>query len=165
MPSEKTHKAVFFDRDGTLNDNSDYYVFSPDKFVFNPGVIETLKDIADKGYLLFVISNQSGIAKGLYSSADADIVNAHMQSVLAESGVKINEILYCSHHPEKGKCLCRKPQSLLIERLVAKYSVNTELSFMVGDAQRDIDSGTAAGLKGILISPNSDLKQILKIIP
>lgn len=165
MLSDHKNKAVFFDRDGTLNDNSDYYVFSTERFVLNPGVAETLKILSGKGYLLFVISNQSGIAKDLYSSKDADIVNAYMESILAKSEVTINEILYCSHHPDAGKCLCRKPQPLLIERLLAKYSVNPGLSFMVGDAKRDIESGEAAGLKGILISPNSDLKQILNIIP
>ncbi len=165
MSSDQLNKAVFFDRDGTLNDNSDYYVFSPEKFVFNPGVVETLKNLADRGYLLFVISNQSGIAKRLYSQKDADIVNSYMESLLAKNEVTINEILYCSHHPDAGKCLCRKPQSLLIERLLAKYSVDPESSFIVGDAKRDIESGEAVGLKGILIDPNSDLKQILKIIP
>ena len=158
------NKAVFFDRDGTINNNSDYYVFSPERFVFNPGVIETLQKLTEKGYLLFIVSNQSGIAKGIYGHDDVKNVHDFMNRQLAEKGIVFTGIIYCSHHPEHGKCLCRKPQSLLIERLAARHSVDLSASYMVGDAQRDIDAGTAAGLSGILIEANSDISSILEKI-
>jgi len=165
MLSEKRNKAVFFDRDGTLNNNGDYYVYNTGRFRFNPGVEETLKILSEKGYLLFVVSNQSGISKELYNYKDADKVNEFMKEKLSASGVRLTDILYCTHHPDQGKCLCRKPESLLVERLVSRYSVDASKSFFVGDAQRDTDAGEKAGLRGILIAPNSDLRQILKIIP
>lgn len=159
------NKAVFFDRDGTLNNNSDYYVFSEERLVLNPGVETTLAELTRRGYLLFVVSNQSGIARGLYTREDADKVNAKLCDVLKKAGAEITAVSYCSHHPEFGKCLCRKPQPLLIQRLLARYRVDPALSFMVGDALRDVEAGEAAGLKGILIDANSDLTNVLNSIP
>lgn len=159
------NKAVFFDRDGTLNHNGDYYVYSPDRFVLNPGVGETLGELAQRGYLLFVVSNQSGIAKGLYGNKEVEAVHSRMKELLLPFGVEITEILWCSHHPDYGKCLCRKPSPLLVQRMLAQHKVNPALSFLVGDMQRDIDAGTAAGLTGIQVVPNSDLRPILKVIP
>jgi histidinol-phosphate phosphatase family protein len=159
------NKAVFFDRDGTLNHNGDYYVYSPDKLIMNKGVGETLGELLRRGYLLFVVSNQSGIAKGLYGIKEVEAVHARMQEMLLPYGAAVNGFIWCSHHPDHGKCLCRKPSPLMIHRLAARFRVDTSSSFMIGDMQRDIDAGVAAGLRGILIEPNSDLSVILNMIP
>lgn len=164
MPSKTFNKAVFLDRDGTINDNRDYYVYSPGKFIFNPGVIETLLKLRKKGYHLFIISNQSGIGKGTYSIKDVEKVHDYMKQELMKSCIEITGILYCTHHPDSGKCLCRKPESLLFEKAIHRYNIDPSVSYMVGDSQRDIDAGKKVGLKGILIEANSNLKQILKLI-
>lgn len=165
MLSEMRNKAVFFDRDGTINHNGDYYVFTPDRFILNPGVGETLGELSRRGYLLFVISNQSGIAKGLYGNKEVEVVHERMKELLQPYGVQITDMMWCSHHPDSGRCLCRKPSPLLIQRMLARYGVDPSKSFMVGDMQRDIDAGTAAGLSGILVEANSDISPILKMIP
>ncbi|PKP17241.1 MAG: HAD family hydrolase [Bacteroidetes bacterium HGW-Bacteroidetes-21] len=164
MASTTSNKAVFLDRDGTINNNSDYYVYSPDRFVFNPGVVETLAELTKRGYRLFIISNQSGIGKNLYSIKDVEKVHDFMKSELLKSCIEITCIMYCTHHPDSGKCLCRKPESLLFEKTIHRFTIDPKQSYMVGDSPRDIDAGKKAGLKGILIEANSDLRQILKKI-
>ena len=103
-------KAVFFDRDGTINsDEGHYYIYKPEDFVFNPGVIEGMKKLKEAGYLLFVITNQGGIAKGIYTHEDVKKVHARMCEELERNGVKIDKIYYCPHHESVKTCICRKP--------------------------------------------------------
>ena len=99
MESTPLHKAVFFDRDGTINsDEGHYYIYKPEDFVFNPGVVEGMKRLQDAGYLLFVITNQGGVAKGIYTCEDVDRVHAYMCSELAKQGIQLTKIYYCPHH-------------------------------------------------------------------
>ena len=93
MESTPLHKAVFFDRDGTINsDEGHYYIYKPEDFVFNPGVVEGMKRLQDAGYLLFVITNQGGVAKGIYTCEDVDRVHAYMCSELAKQGIQLTKI-------------------------------------------------------------------------
>jgi len=158
-------KAVFLDRDGTINDNSDYYVFSPKRFIFNDGAVEAMKKFYSKGYSLFIISNQSGIAKGIYSVNNVESLHKYMITELNKQGVEIVDIFYCPHHPDYGNCLCRKPESLLIEKAIAKYSVSISESFFIGDSERDVVAAEKVGIKAIKINSNQSLLSICNKIP
>lgn len=157
-------KVVFFDRDGVINDNSPYYVYKKEHLKINEGVIETLKKLKEYNYEFIIISNQSGIAKGLYTEDDTDFINNEINNMLKSHNIEILEFYYCTHHPDVTMCLCRKPSSLLLEKAIARFKIDTKNSWMVGDQQRDIDAAKAVGLNTILIEPNTNLTPILKII-
>jgi len=158
-------KAIFLDRDGTINNNCDhYYIWQKEELLLNPGVIETLTELKSRGYLLIVISNQGGISKGEFSAEDVDALHMHLRSMLEAEGVSLDEIYYCPHHSMVETCLCRKPQPLMIEKALARFGIDPASSWMIGDAERDVEAGKAAGLRTILIEPNSDLRKVLELI-
>lgn len=154
-------KAVFLDRDGVINHEVGDYIMRFEDFKILPHVASGLKALQDAGFLLIVITNQGGIAKGLYSHEVFQQMHDYLDTALAKDGVAITEVYYCPHHPDYGKCLCRKPGSLLVEKAIAKYQVDASQSWFIGDKQRDMDSGSAAGVKGILIEPNQDWTEFL----
>jgi len=158
-------RAIFFDRDGTLNNNQDnYYIWKPEDFKLNPGVIETLSELKERGYLMLVITNQGGVSKEEYSMDEVEEVHHHMCLLLEKEGIILDEIYICPHHQEKEACLCRKPLPLLVEKAIARFDIDKEGSWFVGDSERDMDAGKAAGLRTLLIEPNSDLRQVLEQI-
>jgi D-glycero-D-manno-heptose 1,7-bisphosphate phosphatase len=158
-------KAVFIDRDGTINsDEGHYYIFSPLDFILNPGVGEGLKLLHDAGYLLIVITNQGGIAKGKYDFKDVESVHDEMNRQLSKFGVKLSAIYYCPHHSDVQKCLCRKPGNLNIEKAIARFQIDRNQSFMVGDSSRDVEAGKKSGLKTIKIQKNSNFLPIAQSI-
>jgi D-glycero-D-manno-heptose 1,7-bisphosphate phosphatase len=160
------NKAIFFDRDGTLNSNEGhYYVWKVADLQLNPGVAKALAMLKSRGYLLIVITNQGGISKGEYTFQDVDIFHKALRDALCQEGAGVDEIYYCPHHDSRENCLCRKPQPLMIEKAMARFHIDPALSFMVGDAPRDIEAGKTAGLQTILIESNSDLREILQKIP
>ncbi|MBP5667642.1 MAG: HAD family hydrolase [Salinivirgaceae bacterium] len=152
------NKAAFFDRDGVINDDTGhYYVFRPDDFVLCPGVIEGLKKVHRLGYLIIIISNQGGIARGQFTTADTDAVHRKFTDIMAANGVPISEIYYCPHHPEAGNCLCRKPQPLMIEKALARFDIDPAKSFMLGDRDNDVLTAENAGVRGFKMDKNSNL--------
>lgn len=153
------NKAIFLDRDGTINYVTDkYYITKPEDFIINEGVMDGMKLLRDRGFIFIVISNQSGIAKGLYSIEDAEKVHEFLIAELAKENIEIAEIYYCTHHPDTGgRCLCRKPGSLLIEKALARFHIDPAMSFLIGDAGRDIEAAERAGVKGILIKQNENI--------
>ncbi|MCK5691492.1 MAG: HAD family hydrolase [Bacteroidales bacterium] len=155
-------KAIFLDRDGTINNNCDhYYIWHKEELLLNPGVGEALAELRSRGYLLIVITNQGGISKGEFTAGDVDLLHVHLRSMLAKEGISLDEVYYCPHHPMVESCLCRKPQPLMIEKALARFGIDPLSSWMIGDAERDIEAGKAAGLRTILIEPNSDLREVL----
>ena len=156
------NKAIFLDRDGTLNNNRDhYYIWKAEDFQLNPGVVEALTELRERGYMLIVITNQGGVSKGKYTIEDVEALHHHMQSLLEQKGAVIDEIYYCPHHSDNEACLCRKPQPLMIEKALARYNIDPGQSYFIGDSERDIEAGKAAGVRTILIESNSDLTQVL----
>ena len=110
-------KAVFFDRDGTINsDVGHYYIYKKEDFVLNEGVINIMRKLQESNFLLFVITNQGGVAKGIYSCEDVEKVNDYMLELLSAEGIKIENIYYCPHHESVGKCQCRKPSPFFINK-------------------------------------------------
>ena len=155
-------KAIFLDRDGTINNNCDhYYIWRKEELLLNPGVGEALTELRSRGYLLIVVTNQGGISKGEFTAEDVEAVHLHLRSMLDAEGAHLDEIYYCPHHSMVESCLCRKPQPLMIEKVLARFDIDPLSSWMIGDAERDVEAGKAAGLRTILIEPNSDLREVL----
>ncbi len=156
------NKAIFLDRDGVLNVERGEYTYLPGQTEIVEGVGSALSELKEKGYLFIVVSNQSGIAKGIYGHEDVHTVNAIIEDYLREYGVELEAIYYCPHHPDKGKCLCRKPLGLLFEKALHRFNIDPAISIMIGDKQRDIDAAEKVGIKGLLIEANSSFGTLIK---
>lgn len=147
------NKAIFLDRDNTIIDDVPYAA-DPDKVVIMPGVVDALKAFRDAGYFLIVITNQSGIGRGLFTEEEMNLVNEKMELLFREFDIEFNDILYCPHSPEDN-CECRKPSPKLIEAVAKKHNISLKDSVMIGDKVSDVESGIAAGcgvnilLKGV----------------
>jgi len=152
-------KAIFLDRDGVIN--FDYgYVGSIDRFKIIPGVIEALKAFKKNGYIIIVITNQSGIGRKYYSINDFEIVNNYMNDIFLKNGIVISETFFCPHIPE-DRCDCRKPKPGMIIEAIKKYTIDTNLSILFGDNEIDILAGKEAGIiKSYLINNKTDLNLV-----
>jgi len=155
-------KALFLDRDGVLNRERGEYTYSIEDFEMLPDVAKALKLASEKGYLLIVISNQGGIAKGIFNQERVELLHRMVAEKLATSGVHFDEIYYCQHHNEVGLCLCRKPNSLMLEKAIARFNIDVANSVMIGDSQRDMDAAAKVGVKGFLIESNSGILKIVE---
>lgn len=160
--SSPLHKAVFFDRDGTVNsDEGHYYIYRPEDFIFNPGVIDGMRRLQEAGYLLFIVTNQGGIAKGIYTHADVEAVHRKMCTELAEHGISITRIYYCPHHESVAPCPCRKPSPYLVNCAIEEFHLDRQQSWFIGDGHRDMECAEAAGIRSILIRKNQDLTPVI----
>lgn len=158
-------KAVFLDRDGVLNKELGDYVCRFEDFKVLEHNFPALKELQDRGYLLIVITNQGGLAKRWYSVETLDRMHDHLKKSYAEQGIHLTEVYYCNHHPEyNGKCLCRKPGSLMLEKAIARFAIDASKSYFIGDRERDVIAGEAAGVKGILIDSDQPISEILQLI-
>ena len=150
------NRAVFLDRDGTVNVEKDYLIRSED-FEFEKHVPETLKFLYDKGFLLIVVTNQSGIARGYYTETDLDELNRHMMSIVNKNGFRFAGIYYCPHHKDgivdryAVECGCRKPGTELIEKAAKEHNIDLSVSYMIGDKESDIEAGKRAGMTTVLV--------------
>ena len=158
------NKAVLLDRDGVLNHERGDYVYKEEHFIILPDVVPALKLLQEKGYILIIISNQSGIAKGIFSIADVEKLHKHLLNHLKENGIDIKEVYYCPHHPEFGECICRKPDSLNVEKALARFNIDRTKSFFIGDKERDVLAGKKVGVEGILIESNTSLVEAIQPI-
>lgn len=148
--------AVFFDRDGVLNVDHGY-TYRQQDFEWMPGAIETIRYFNELEYLVFVITNQSGIARGFYTEQDVHDLHAFMNIELAKNGSHIDEFYYCPHHPQ-GKiikysfsCDCRKPEPGMLRQVLKKWDIDIQRSLMIGDRISDIQAAEAVGIKGYLL--------------
>ena len=160
-------KAIFLDRDGTINVEKDY-IYKSEDLVFEEGTIEALKTFKNLGYILIVISNQSGIARGYFTEEDLNIFNNNMNEILKKNGIEITEFYCCPHHPDgigeyKKVCECRKPNNKMIEDAIKKYNIAREKSYMIGDKTSDIGAGLKSNLKTVLVKTGYGLKDMEKI--
>jgi D-glycero-D-manno-heptose 1,7-bisphosphate phosphatase len=159
-------RAVFFDRDGVINsDEGLYYVFKKEDFKINPGVIECMGMLASRGYLLIVISNQGGISRGLYTKKDAQLIHSLLEDECRKAGFEISEIYFCPHHHEIEKCICRKPGTQMLEKAIARFEIDKEHSYFVGDRETDIVTAQNSGIQAIFVKANGNLLECLKFIP
>ena len=160
-------KAIFLDRDGTINVEKDY-IYKSEDLVFEEGTIEALKTFKNLGYILIVVSNQSGIARGYFTEEDLNIFNNNMNEILKKNGVEITEFYCCPHHLDgigeyKKVCECRKPNNKMIEDAIKKYNIDREKSYMIGDKTSDIGAGIKSNLKTVLVKTGYGLKDMEKI--
>jgi len=152
------NKAVFLDRDGVINDGSLYYTYKVEDFKFNAGVFAGLKILQDAGYLLVVITNQSGVAKGAYTEQDVAAVHTYMVEELGLRGISIKGVYYCPHHPDVSRCDCRKPSVGMIEQAIKDLGIDRSRSFMIGDSNRDVEAAVKAGVTPVKTSKNEDIE-------
>jgi len=163
----KMKKAIFLDRDGTINVEKDY-IYKSEDLIFEEGTIEALKTFKNLGYILIVVSNQSGIARGYFTEEDLNIFNNNMNKILKKNGVEITEFYCCPHHPDgigeyKKVCECRKPNNKMIEDAIKKYNIDREKSYMIGDKTSDIGAGLKSNLKTVLVKTGYGLKDMEKV--
>lgn len=150
--------AIFLDRDGVINHDPGDYTASLKEFTILPGVIETLKKWSDAGYAIIVITNQGGIAKKRYTLKDFMEIDSFMASTFLDAGVNYLDTYFCPHHDAVSNCLCRKPHSGMIEKATVRHHIDKTKSVMIGDKWRDIEAGEGAGVRGIKIDVNQDLR-------
>lgn len=145
------NKAIFLDRDGVINEEVDH-LSDPEKFQFIEGSIEALKILKNLGYLLIIITNQAGIAKGFFSEDTLEKIHDKMKRILNENTITLDDIFYCPHHPDfTGPCNCRKPNPGMILKARDKYNIDLRESFMVGDTLNDIETGLGAECQTVLV--------------
>ncbi len=157
------NKALFLDRDGVLNfgKKGSGYTYLVNDFILLKHSIPVLKKYQNSGYLLIVITNQGGIAKGVYSKEDTENVHKEMRRQFLSYGVKIDDIYFCPHHNNIENCLCRKPKSIMLEKAIARYDIDVSKSIMVGDSSTDVEVAEKVGVKGILIKENDYLSNYI----
>ncbi len=141
-------KCVFLDRDGVLNVDRPSYSYSLEHFKIIPGVGQSLKLLKDAGYLLVVVTNQSGIAQGIYTQKEMEACHAYFQE---QTGKLIDHFYFSPYHPSVTASLSRKPGSLLFEKAIARFAISTESSWMVGDRGRDLIPARKLGIKTIQV--------------
>ncbi len=149
-------RAVFLDRDGTINEEVNYLQAIDDLRIIN-GACSGIKRLNDAGFLVIVVTNQSGVARGLFDEEFLDVLHREMLNRLDRCGARIDAFYYCPHHPSEGQgiyrtdCRCRKPSTGLIERACADFSIDVNRSFVVGDAQRDMRLAWNVGAGSVLV--------------
>ncbi|WP_160063948.1 D-glycero-beta-D-manno-heptose 1,7-bisphosphate 7-phosphatase [Psychromonas sp. L1A2] len=157
--------AVFLDRDGVINKDNGY-VSQRDDFEFIEGTIEACIELQKKGYLLVVITNQSGIARGLFTEEQFNTLTEWMDWSMSDRGVDLDGIYYCPHHSEEGQgefkvdCECRKPKPGMLKNAIEDLNIDIEASILVGDKVSDLQAGIAAGIKtNYLVRSGKDITE------
>lgn len=148
------NQAVFLDRDGVLNEELGDYVWTPERFLIPSGVPESLRRLKAAGYHLIVVTNQAGIAKGLYTRAD--VVACH--NILQQAcGHVIDALYFSENHPSVSESIFRKPNSGMLEKAIARFAIDPARSWIVGDRARDMEAGARIGVRGILVGHSEEV--------
>jgi D-glycero-D-manno-heptose 1,7-bisphosphate phosphatase len=158
------NKAIFLDRDGVINQERGEYTYKREDFVFCEGLFAALQKLAAAGFKLVVITNQSGIDKGVYTHSDVEKLHEFMIGELKKHGIDILEVYYSPHHPEVTKSISRKPDSVMVEKAMARFNIDPRLSFFIGDRDRDVEAAQKCGLRPIKINSNESLLPALSKI-
>ncbi len=145
------NKALFLDRDGVINEDDKKYLYKIEDFHFCKGIFEVISFFQKNGYLIFVVTNQSGIERGYYSEKEFLKVTNYMLDRLKRKNLQIKEVYYCPHHPDTN-CNCRKPNNQMFEDAIKKYNIDVQSSWIIGDRDTDIIAAKKSGiLNSILI--------------
>jgi len=148
-------RAVFLDRDGTINQEKGY-LFRIAEFEFVPGTPEAIRLLNEAGFLVIVVTNQSGIARGYYGEEQVAALHSHIDGLLARSGARVDAWLYCPHHPSgEGEyavaCSCRKPLPGMLLEAAARFDIDLANSVLIGDKRGDLEAAIAAGCRPVLV--------------
>jgi D-glycero-D-manno-heptose 1,7-bisphosphate phosphatase len=138
------NKLVILDRDGTINQDSDDYIKSPEEWIPLPGALEAIARLNHAGWQVVVASNQSGLGRGLFDMATLNAMHAKMNKHLSAVGGRIDAVFFCPHGPE-DKCHCRKPMPGLFEQIGERLGIDLNGNHVVGDSLRDLQAGVAVG--------------------
>jgi D,D-heptose 1,7-bisphosphate phosphatase len=169
IPAQVRRPAVFFDRDGVLNEDLGH-VGSIERFVWTDGAVEAIKYMNDRGYFVFVVTNQAGVAKGLYTETDVRILHDYMQTELGKSAAHIDAFEYCPYHPEgiepryRKTSEFRKPQPGMILDLFEKWPLECTKSLLIGDKSSDIEAAKNAKIAGHLFEGGSLFDFVRRLI-
>ena len=144
--SSKKNKALFLDRDGTINIEKGY-VFRIKDFEFRPGIFDLIRKYQQQNYLIIIVTNQSGIARGFYTEKEFRTLSEWMTKTFQSEKINITKIYHCPHHPDfTGKCTCRKPAPGMILQAIREFNINPGSSVLIGDKKSDISAGKNAGI-------------------
>lgn len=148
-------QAAFYDRDGVINLDHGY-VGDADRFELAEGAARAIRLCRDAGYLIFVVTNQAGVAHGYYDEDAVKALHAHMRALLAREGADVDDVRYCPHHPEgklpryRKDCSWRKPEAGMILDIAKSWPVELGRSFLIGNKESDLGAAHAAGMRGFL---------------
>ncbi|MGI4738277.1 MAG: D-glycero-alpha-D-manno-heptose-1,7-bisphosphate 7-phosphatase [Janthinobacterium lividum] len=154
------NKAVFLDRDGVLNKEMGDYVWTPERFHICPGVPESIARLKAAGYYLVVVTNQAGIAKGLYDRADVLACHAILQQAC---NYQLDALYFSESHPSVSESIFRKPDSGMLEKAVARFHLDPAQCWLVGDRARDLEAGARLGVRGILVGQAEPVAAALQV--
>jgi D-glycero-D-manno-heptose 1,7-bisphosphate phosphatase len=149
-------RAVFLDRDGTINEEREY-LHRVEEFAFIPGVPAAIRRLKEAGFRVIVVTNQSGIGRGYYDEAALCALHRHLDAELARQGTAIDGYYFCPHHPHHGvgdyrrSCGCRKPLPGMLLQAAADFGIDLAASYIVGDKLADVEAGVAAGCRPVLV--------------
>ncbi len=153
-------KALFLDRDGTINEEVGF-LHEVEKIRILEGVVELIKKAREKGYLVIVVSNQSGVGRGYFASQEVEKVNQSIKDILHRKGAEIDAFYFCPHSP-RDDCSCRKPMPGLFLQAAEEWDIDLASSLCVGDRVRDVEAGMKAGIKqGFLLLGDEEEKEKL----
>lgn len=164
MTENLLNKAVFLDRDGTINEDSGYPASLADIILF-PMAIKVLRYLKKSAYKIIIVTNQSGVARGYFNEAAVQDIHNGMQQLFARHNVRIDDFYYCPHHPQaaiekyRQQCDCRKPNSGMFLKAAQEHQIDFQKSFMVGDKYSDIEAGNRLDMKTILALTGEGEKQ------
>lgn len=162
------NKAIFLDRDGTINVEKDY-LYRIQDFEFLPGVIEALYNLQNNDYHLIIVTNQSGIARGYYLEDDFTRLNEWMKENLKKHGIFLDAVYYCPHHPNakinkyRLECECRKPKLGMFQQAIKDLNIDIDQSFAIGDKIRDCAICCSTKCKGFLIGNNEKFEIVSSV--
>jgi D-glycero-D-manno-heptose 1,7-bisphosphate phosphatase len=142
-------KAILLDRDGTLIEDPGY-LSRPEQVVWKEGAFEAMKKLAGAGYRLFIVTNQSGIGRGMFGVDDMERINQRLKDDLGKAGVSLDGIYYCAHRPEEN-CDCRKPKTGLVLQAAREHGLDLSKSWLIGDKCSDITAGRMANMRTALV--------------
>ena len=159
----KSKKVILLDRDGVINKKPPKadYVKNWNEFKFLPGAIEAFKILTQNGYEIYIISNQAGIARGMMTDNDLEEIHRNMVNEIEKKGGKVSDIYYCPHGWDEG-CECRKPKPGMFFQAAREHYLDLTKIIFIGDDERDVEAGEAAGVKTILVAPNKSFLGIVK---
>lgn len=143
-------RLVILDRDGVINEDSDAYIKSVEEWKPISGSLDAIAQLSQAGFLIAVVTNQSGLARGLFDEYTLARIHAHMCDSVEEAGGKIDAIFYCPHHPDEN-CDCRKPKTAMLRQLEREFNLSVSGAYYVGDSFKDLQAGLAMGCKPVLV--------------
>jgi len=155
--SRKEARAIFLDRDGTINFNEPGYVHKIKDFKFTPGALGALKNLSKTDYKIIIVTNQSGIGRGFFTEKDLTILHTWMLKQFKKEKIRIDKIYYCPHTAQDN-CPCRKPKIGMLKKAVDDFGINLSKSWIVGDSEREVEMGKEANLRTIFLGKKSSIK-------